>query len=220
LININLFLIKGQSIGICPKDKLFKGYIELEIELREFDRCRLLYEKYLEFNPHNSTTWVKFAELEAILGDTERARAIYDLATEQQRLDMPEIVWKAFIDFEIEAQELDRVRQLYEKLLARTQHVKVWLSYAQFEANGVSSGEANSVTRAREVYRKAYGEMKANSAANEARVMVLEAWKEFEEANGSDSDVKAVEEMMPKQIRKRRKIQAEDGVSSLRFFFR
>lgn len=117
--------VLGQSIGMCPKNKLFKGYIELEIELREFDRCRILYEKYLEFNPQNCTTWVKYAELESILGDAERARAIYDLATEQPKLDMPEIIWKAFIDFEIEAQEFNNVRELYEKLLAKTQHVKV-----------------------------------------------------------------------------------------------
>ena len=36
-------------------------------------------------------TWIKFAELETILGETERARAIYDLATQQPRLDMPEV---------------------------------------------------------------------------------------------------------------------------------
>lgn len=32
---------------MCPKPKLFSGYIELEMRLREFDRVRTLYEKYL-----------------------------------------------------------------------------------------------------------------------------------------------------------------------------
>lgn len=59
--------------------------------MREFDRCRKLYEKYLEFGPENCTTWIKFAELETILGDTERARAIFELAIGQPRLDMPEV---------------------------------------------------------------------------------------------------------------------------------
>ena len=67
----------------------------------------------------------QFAELESILGDVERARSIYELAIEQPRLDMPELVWKAFIDFEIEQQEYDRARKLYSKLLKKTQHVKV-----------------------------------------------------------------------------------------------
>ncbi len=51
----------------------------------------------------------------------------------QPRLDMPEILWKAYIDFEIEQEETDRARDLYKRLLNRTQHVKVWLSFAQFE---------------------------------------------------------------------------------------
>ena len=34
----------GTALGNCPKPKLFKGYIELELQLRELDRCRKLYE--------------------------------------------------------------------------------------------------------------------------------------------------------------------------------
>ena len=40
---------------------------------------------------------------------------------------------QSYIDFEIQEGSRDRTRQLYERLLQRTQHVKVWLSYAQFE---------------------------------------------------------------------------------------
>jgi hypothetical protein len=50
------------------------GYIELESNLRCFDRCRVIYEKYLEFNPANCTTWISFAKMEAELGDYERAK--------------------------------------------------------------------------------------------------------------------------------------------------
>ena len=51
--------ILGAALGKCPKPRLFKGYIELEIKLREFDRCRILYEKFLEFQPENCETWIK-----------------------------------------------------------------------------------------------------------------------------------------------------------------
>lgn len=69
---------------------------------------------------------------------------------------------------------------------------------------------------AREVYKKAYNELK-NSATNESRVMVLDAWKEYEMENGGDeTKVEYVQSLMPKQIRKRRKIIADDGV---RLFF-
>lgn len=90
-------LLQGTAIGKCPKNKLLKGYIELELQLREFDRCRKLYEKYLEFSPENCTTWIKFSELETILGDVERARAIFELAIGQPRLDMPEVPTSLYI---------------------------------------------------------------------------------------------------------------------------
>lgn len=40
--------ILGTAIGLCPKQRLFKGYVELELRLKEFDRCRQLYQKNLE----------------------------------------------------------------------------------------------------------------------------------------------------------------------------
>ena len=59
--------------------------------MREFDRCRTIYRKFLEFNPENVTTWIKFAKLEDMLGDNERAQGIYELAIDQPQLDMPEV---------------------------------------------------------------------------------------------------------------------------------
>ena len=41
---------------------------------------------------------------------------------------------QAYIDFEISEGERQRTRVLYQRLLDRTKHVKVWLSYARFEA--------------------------------------------------------------------------------------
>ena len=76
---------------------------------------------------------MKFAELEGLLGDAERARGIFELAVKQPRLDMPELLWKQYIDFEIEQDEHDNARALYRRLLSKTTHVKVWLSLAQFE---------------------------------------------------------------------------------------
>ncbi len=62
----------------------------------------MLYEKYLEWNPSNAAAWIRFAELEGSeLKEADRARAIYELAIGQPVLDMPEALWKAYIDFEI-----------------------------------------------------------------------------------------------------------------------
>jgi crooked neck len=125
----------GQAIGMCPKDKLFRGYIELERQLFEFVRCRTLYEKQIEWNSSNSQAWIQYAELERGLDDLERTRALYELGIDQPTLDMPELVWKSYIDFEEYEGEYDRVRALYERLLSKTDHVKVWINYARFEIN-------------------------------------------------------------------------------------
>ncbi|TDL20740.1 hypothetical protein BD410DRAFT_804866 [Rickenella mellea] len=60
----------GTAIGMCPKEKLFKGYIELS----EFDRARQLYEKYIELDPTNPSAWIQYAQLEENLGDSTRVR--------------------------------------------------------------------------------------------------------------------------------------------------
>uniref|UniRef100_A0A8C5MXQ0 Crooked neck-like protein 1 n=1 Tax=Leptobrachium leishanense TaxID=445787 RepID=A0A8C5MXQ0_9ANUR len=197
----------GMSIGKCPKIKLFKGYIELELQLREFDRCRKLYEKFLEFAPENCTTWIKFAELETILGDIDRARAVYELAIGQPRLDMPEVLWKSYIDFEIEQEEFERTRNLYRRLLQRTQHVKVWISFAQFE---LTTGSEETLGKCRLIYEEANKTLR-NCEEKEERLMLLESWKHFEEEFGTDATKDRVAKLMPEKVKKRRKLQAEDG---------
>ena len=197
----------GTSIGKCPKPKLFKAYIELELQLREFDRCRKLYEKFLEFNVANSSAWIKYAELETILGDSERARAIFELAVNQSLMDMPELLWKSYIDFETEQEEYENCRRLFERLLERTHHVKVWLSYGKFE---VATGTEEGVKNAREVYRRANKSLKTTTHTEE-RAMVLEAWREFEIEKGGEGTLADVDKVMPRRVKKRRKVYQEDG---------
>lgn len=197
--------ILGTAIGMAPKEKLFRSYIELEMQLGNMDRCRALYEKYVEWAPSSATAWLKFAELESQLGESARARALFELAVGQPLLDMPEALWKGYIDFEIEQGDRERVRILYERLLDRTKHVKVWLSYARFEADPLplpepeegdeEDGEAaerrreeagpeaavQRAARARAVYERAFRSLREGQPdAKEEAVMLLEAWREFE----------------------------------------
>ena len=65
--------------------------------MREIDRCRTLYEKFLEYDPASVYAWIKFCELERLLEEEERCRAIYELAVGQPLLDMPELLWKSYI---------------------------------------------------------------------------------------------------------------------------
>ena len=63
-----------------------------------------------------------------MLGDTARARGIFEIAIAQPIMDVPEMVWKGYIDFELETQEdYGRTRKLYERLLKLTENVKVWI---------------------------------------------------------------------------------------------
>ncbi|KAF9269435.1 pre-mRNA-splicing factor CLF1 [Marasmius fiardii PR-910] len=217
----------GASIGMCPKEKLFKGYIELEIDLRDFNNARKLYQKYLEFDPSNSSAWIKFAELESQLQDFARTRAIFELGVTQSPLSMPELLWKAYIDFEVEEGEREAARALYERLIALSGHVKVWISYALFEAEPIPLPRAmreedeeedeeveqrmvaGDAGLARQVFERAYKDLK-NKGLKSERVALLEVWKTFEEEHGTAEDVRKVEGMMP-VVSKRRKVDQETG---------
>lgn len=211
----------GRAIGMCPKDKLFDGYVDLERKLFEFVRCRKLYEKHVQYNSTNCQTWIKFAELERGLDDLDRARAIFELAVSQPQLDMPELLWKAYIDFEEEEGEYERTRELYERLLEKTDHVKVWISYAHFEINIPEDDEADeeqeeqpvsdeAKARARKVFERAHKSMR-DKDLKEERVSLLNAWLSFERTHGSDADVEAVQKQMPRRVKRRRRVQDESG---------
>lgn len=96
---------------------------------------------------------------------------------------MPELLWKAYIDFETEEGERERARALYERLIALSGHVKVWISYALFEAEPMQlprserpeeeDDEAEQqmvdgdVALAREVFRRAYKDLKSKGLKSE-----------------------------------------------------
>ncbi|OBT89485.1 pre-mRNA-splicing factor clf1 [Pseudogymnoascus sp. 03VT05] len=205
----------GQAIGMCPKDKLFTGYVALELKLFEFARCRMLYEKALMFNPANSSAWIRFAELERGLDDLERARAVYELAVNQQMLDMPELVWKSYIDFEEEEGEYDRTRSLYERLLEKTGHVKVWISYAHFEINIPDEEEEGeeeerpisdaAKDRARKVFERAHKSMKERDLKEE-RAALLAAHLSFEMTHGDEASQVELTKKQPRKTKRRRKM--------------
>ncbi|EKX37719.1 hypothetical protein GUITHDRAFT_160098 [Guillardia theta CCMP2712] len=161
--------VLGRAIGTAPKEKIFKSYIEMELQLGNIDRVRMIYEKQLECFPANCRAWTAFGELEQSLGELDRARAIFELGISQSLLDMPEVLWKAYIDFEVSEGETQRARALYSRLLERTSHVK------------------------------------------EERVLLLDSWLAMEEGLGEAGDPESVRAKQPKQIKKKRPIQNEEG---------
>jgi len=199
--------IYGMAIGTAPREKIFKAYVELELQLGNVDRVRTIYEKMLECFPANCRAWTSFAELEQSLGELERARALFELGVGQPLLDMPEVLWKAFIDFEIAEGETENARALYERLLERTTHVKVFISAAQFELG------AGEIGKARAMYKRADQQL-AGTQNKEERVLLLDSWLAMEEGLGEDGTPEEVRKKQPKQIKKKRAITAEDGTTT------
>mmetsp|Transcript_32023 Transcript_32023/g.38957 ORF Transcript_32023/g.38957 Transcript_32023/m.38957 type:complete len:714 (+) Transcript_32023:141-2282(+) len=198
----------GKAIGLCGKETIFTEYIALELALGEIDRCRTLYTQYLKAMPHNCTAWKRYAELEHSVGESERTRAIYELAISQPALDMPEMLWKGYIDFEIGECENEHARKLYERLLDRTGHVKVWISFAQFEGTVAVGGEGG-LQSCRKIFQRAYQQLK-EEGMKEERVLLLDAWRVLEKDRGDAKSISEVETKMPRRVkRKRMKLDAD-----------
>ena len=198
----------GHSIGACPTEQVFQEYIQLELQLGEVDRCRTLYAKYLQFAPFDSNAWAKFAELEDSVGEVARARAVYELAVSQEELDRPELLWKFFIDFEIALAEIDNAVVLYERLLERTQHVKVFISFGKFLAENERTEEA------RDCFLRAEKSTK-EGGMKEERVQILDALLAFEKSQPNGGEAKEVVKRMPKRVRKRRPVNADDAAAGI-----
>src|ERR1700685_103978 len=136
-----------------------------------------------QFDPTNSPAWIKYAELETVLEDFARARAIFELAVSQSSLSMPELLWKAYIDFEIEEGDREKARLLYERLVNLSGHHKGWISYAEFEGSSIPVPRAlreeedeveakvveGDVNLARDVFARGYKDLKSKELKEEVR---------------------------------------------------
>jgi len=216
----------GEALGRCKalrKPKLYAGYARLERQLGEVERCRKIYSAWVEAAPDSAAAWVAFADLEAAVGEQTRARAVCELAVARADVDKPEHVWKRYIDLEIHLEKHPdedddegeapagptRAAALYERLLERTRHVKVWMSYAAYEAEAApaAADAAERRARARDVYTRANAALKDDGAEPEDRVALLDAWISFEDAvsalDGGDYRATA-RALYPRKVKKRR----------------
>jgi hypothetical protein len=150
-----------------------------------------------QFDPTNSAAWIKYAELETQLADYSRARGIFELGASQTPLSMPELLWKAYIDFEVEEGERALARALYERLAAASGHWKVWVAYAMFEAQPIQlprdereddddEGDEEKEPKmvegdlelARQAFQKGYKDLKTKGLKNEVSRSHPSFWRE------------------------------------------
>uniref|UniRef100_A0A669CL94 Crooked neck pre-mRNA splicing factor 1 n=1 Tax=Oreochromis niloticus TaxID=8128 RepID=A0A669CL94_ORENI len=190
-----------------------------ELEVKDPERTRQVYQACLELIPHKKFTfakiWLLFAQFEIRQKNLQAARKIMVklgfclkiLTFLHSSLLCPQVLWKSYIDFEIEQEEFENTRNLYKRLLQRTQHVKVWISYAKFE---LSVDGPDRLQKCRQIYEEANRSMR-NCEEKEERLMLLESWRDFEKEFGTDSTGERVRKLLPEKVKKRRKLTAEDG---------
>lgn len=240
--------ILGRSLGMYPKKKTYKEYISLEIKMKDFDRVRKIYEKLLEFRPEDVETWVDYAELEENLGDDERSRGIYEIALKNATSSFPQearaMLLERYIEFENDAEEFGRARELYERyLVASGYSPKVWISYALYESSAPTEAQLEAIQHSRE-QQEGNGEAeeeedsiefeiteenrrKSRSIFERAlkyfrehdepanRIIILKGWMSYEEVYGIREIQNAVSGRMPKTIMK----ENPDGTKELKYIF-
>ena len=104
---------------------------------------------------------------------------------------------------EISLGEFGKVRDLYKRLLQKSKHVKVWISYAKFEEEN-----ARDAARARAVYDEGYAYLKEKEPElKEERLLILENWLKLEQSEiGSNEQLEMVQAKLPKRVKKRRRV--------------
>jgi len=218
--------ILGVASGKCAhlrKASIYRKYIALERQMGEIDRCRAIYTKWLETMPEHCPAWAGMAELEASVGETERARAVFELGVTQEMLETPESLWKAFIDFECDEGRADNVRALYGRLLQLTGHVRVWIAHALFEVDGDDGDDANrsdekpvlergGLQAARDIFQRGYNTLK-EQGLKEERVLLLNSWRDAE-MRTPGGNVASVEAKLPRKIKMRRAATDEAGAGA------
>jgi crooked neck len=206
--------IFGQGLGVCGQStKLYAKYIEYELLLGNIDRCRALFQQQIAGNKSSAELWLKFAAFERNLEEFERCLAIFQLclAPENSSLDMPELVWKAYIEQLIEMKQWANVASAYEQLLQRTQHLKVWLANANFFVKIKEFSQARAVLKAANDYfiqqiKELSGEAELQKDSiliqqyKADRCVLLEKWLEFEQLYGASSDVDTISKLLPQVV--------------------
>lgn len=229
----------GQSSTLKPKKKLFKFYIELEQKLGEWDRVRKLYEKWLEIslvgenNLSTINTLLAYIDFEKNIQEHQRCISLFALGVQLveddkifTKVNPLEYMLMRFITYYKEEMSYAEARLLYRKLVERVSTPKVWISFALFESSiptdsqlkafEESTGEEFEFSidethreNTRSVFREANDFFKQNSL-KEDRAVIIEAWKQYEEANGSEESLSDINKKLPVIVKRRRFIEGEE----------
>lgn len=228
----------GRALGLSPKpkSKLYLYYIGLEKKLGEPDRVRKIFEKWLELTLLDTSgrnalkVLLDYIAFENELRETQRCISLFrsglvlaENETLSRKLAPVEYLWLEFINFYKEEMQYEAARGIYKELLAKADDVRVWVSYALFESSILTETQLAEFEESEEqdfefgitnthrkhtraIFKQAETNFKAK---NEDRVAILEAWKSYEQVNGTEESLKEVEDRFPTMVKRRKLV---DGV--------
>ncbi|KAH8582602.1 crooked neck HAT repeats [Cryptosporidium sp. chipmunk genotype I] len=135
--------ILGIGLGRIPCANLFDHYIDIEFKLGNFDRCRVLFTKYIEYDPISTDSWIKYMRFEYNLHEIKRVISIAEAAISMPELDSPEIIWQYYIELMINEKNIKFADSIYKRLLEKTQHIQVVINYSTFIISKLHDNKLN-----------------------------------------------------------------------------
>jgi crooked neck len=236
-----LGLAIGKTSKNGPKPKLFKYYIELETRLGEWNRVRKLYERWLELLIVNQMPWtptlIEYVQFENSISEPERCVSLYEFGISlQEELGMNDIaqLWYSYIDYNNQEMNYNQSRELYKRVIKSIDSVTSWINYAIFESSIPTEEQLNEFNQSeqdelqvevtdehREATRKVFKDALKyyqQKKLNDERVLILEAWLEYERVNGNDQSQQEVERLKP-TITKTTKLVNNEEVEHIEYDF-
>ena len=228
--------ILGRAIGQTsinkPKIKIFKYYIDLEKKLGDWNRVRLLFQKWLEVSLLTTSlselVIEKYVEFESSIEEYDRCDLI--LSSARQLSENPEYsssfnlqkLLEITVEFYKEEMQYDKIRKIYRALLDKDPNTHNWISFALFESSIPSAEQLEEylqgdneefeatvdelqIESTRKIFEEAMTYFK-DKDDKESRLVIIEAWRDFEEVNGSDESLSKVTKRLPVIVRKRRTV--------------
>ncbi|KAI3405211.2 CLF1 [Candida oxycetoniae] len=224
----------GQMNQCGPKMNILKYYIKLEKRLCEWDRVRLIYQKWLElcflFRIPCNDVVKQLLSFETFLDEEGRCEALMEVLVDlcvkekdviESRDDRAEIIEMA-IEFFTEALKYDKVRDIYKSMVDTEPTAHNWINLALFESTIPTTDQLEQlledttgqfeisvgreqIENTRSVYKKAVLYFRKHHD-QENQKLVLESWREYEEANGDDESIAAISSKLPKRVKKRKTV--------------
>ena len=219
--------ILGRSIGVCSsigkaKSKIFRFYISLEKKLGEWGRCRKIYEKWLELDTSAASVLLEYINFERELGETLRVIGLFEIGMELNF----DSIWKLYVSYLQEETEYGKAREVYRRVINSNppKSGSVWIAFAMFEsripteeqlrlyeAGGNDNDNEDdeiefSITdiqrnNTRSIFKEALMALKQYP---EQRITVLEAYKYYEENQGTPESIQEATKKLPTAVTKRR----------------